>query len=104
MKNENLYKLICLINKVIELIKLPRTNTLWSGWDTPSEAIHEFTQLLEKLENNDKTAIAELKIIFAPTGSLQDLAISSGWSDKYADLASEFDQLYKNLIVECVCN
>jgi len=80
INKENLHKTICLIKEIIEIIQLPNTNTKFSEWDNPTQAINHFNQILE---NNDKKAIAELKIIFAPTGSLQDLAISSGWADKY---------------------
>lgn len=78
MNNKNLHDLICLIEEIIVILKSPHTNTTWTHWDTPDEAIINFNQILEKLKNNDKTPLKELEIIFLSTGSLQDLSISSG--------------------------
>ena len=96
MNNENIKKMFCLIQEVIEIIRLPSTNTLFSEWNTPADAINHLNQLLEKLKNNDKQAIFELKILFGPTGSLQDLSISSGWGYKFLYLANRFDKLIDN--------
>ncbi|WP_194814929.1 hypothetical protein [Nocardia sp. XZ_19_385] len=35
-----------------------------------------------------------LVVLFAPTGPLQDLSISSGWAERYLELAARFDQLF----------
>ena len=32
-------------------------------------------------------------ILFAPTGPIQEIAISNGWHDPYMKLAEEFDKL-----------
>jgi len=98
MNNKNLHDLISLIEEIIVILKSPYTDTTWTHWDTPAEALINFSQILEKLKNNDKTVLKELEIIFLPTGSLQDLSISSGWGDKYIDLSKKFDYLHSNLI------
>lgn len=33
----------------------------------------------------------KLKILYAPTGVLQDLSLSNGWGERFLDLAERFD-------------
>jgi hypothetical protein len=98
MNNKNIHKITSLIKEIIEIIQLPSTNTDFSEWDTPLDAVNHFNRILKELESDGgkTTAIAKLKIIFAPTGSLQDLAISSGWGNEYLDLAEKFDHLIED--------
>ncbi len=35
----------------------------------------------------------ELKLLFAPTGALQETAMDNGWSDEYLLLSEDFDGL-----------
>jgi hypothetical protein len=33
----------------------------------------------------------ELSVLFAPTGPVQEVSVSSGWGDEFLILANEFD-------------
>ena len=35
----------------------------------------------------------KLKNLFAPTGSIQEVAVSSGWVRRFNDVASRFDEV-----------
>jgi hypothetical protein len=65
---------------------------LYSGWDDARDAFAELGPLRHALDDGctDEAALATL---FAPTGALQELAISSGWADEYARLADRFDAI-----------
>ena len=39
----------------------------------------------------------ELTYLYAPTGAIQELAISNDWSEEFLDLASTVDNLVANL-------
>jgi hypothetical protein len=36
-----------------------------------------------------------LRLLFAPTGSIQEIAMANGWSDAYLKLSSVVDTLYE---------
>jgi len=57
--------------------------------ETVSELIDRMKLLIK---NND---INELKIIFSPTNSLQDIAIDNGWGDEYCNIAKSIDRFIK---------
>lgn len=35
----------------------------------------------------------ELKLLFAPTGALQETSISNGWAEEFLSLSAKFDDL-----------
>lgn len=35
----------------------------------------------------------ELKLLFAPTGDLQETSIANGWAEEYLSLSAKFDDL-----------
>jgi hypothetical protein len=39
----------------------------------------------------------KLRLLFAPTGSLQETSISNGWADKFLALSSRFDAALEEL-------
>jgi len=66
------------------------------GW--PDEEPGECTELLDKMIAHvitpDSGAPPQFSCIqFAPTGPIQEIAMSNGWHDAYIELASEFDRL-----------
>jgi hypothetical protein len=51
----------------------------------------------EMLEGGQLPDKRELDILFAPTGALQETAMSNGWSGDYLALSSQFDELIARL-------
>jgi hypothetical protein len=47
------------------------------------------------IEGRSEVNRDELKLVFAPTGALQDTAIANGWGDEYLSLAARFDTLIR---------
>ncbi|MHA2232471.1 MAG: hypothetical protein ACXAB4_08260, partial [Candidatus Hodarchaeales archaeon] len=62
-------------------------------YDSEEELILELRGHIEKLKVNETTTIAEIKLLFAPTSSLQDIAIHSGWGDDFLVISSKVDGL-----------
>jgi hypothetical protein len=66
------------------------------GW--PDEDPGECTEFIDKMIAHvtapDSSAPPQFSCIqFAPTGPIQEIAMSNGWHDAYIELASEFDRL-----------
>ncbi|THF82691.1 hypothetical protein [Cohnella fermenti] len=53
-------------------------------------------ELKDWVELGDNKVISELNILFAPTGSFQEISIASGWGEKFIELAALFDEITKN--------
>ena len=48
---------------------------------------------IESLGHDKELDRSELKLLFAPTGALQETSIDNGWADEYLLLAARFDGL-----------
>lgn len=97
----NFEKLEQIVIRARELVSLPDNDFTWSSWIDGPAALEELYQLLVRLRNRDLGAIATLGVIFAPTGPMQELAISSGWSSEFDQLAADFDSAASEN--PCVC-
>ncbi|WTW93172.1 hypothetical protein OG216_07165 [Streptomycetaceae bacterium NBC_01309] len=80
------------LGRVRELIALPGNDFGWSGWDDAAEALQEFDALVADIEAGGRPAA--MRLLFLPTGALQELSISSGWGEEYLELAARFDETY----------
>lgn len=75
-------------------------NSEKEGWpdESPSEAAATLDAMMAHLIAPDRVACPRFASIqFAPTGPLQEVAISNGWHDAYMALAEEFDHLQQEL-------
>jgi hypothetical protein len=87
----------------MSLIELLRRCRQWSQashdavWSSTSVA--EIVAILDRgiaaLQGGTELNRDELKLLFAPTGALQETAMDNGWSDEYLVLSAEFDRLIK---------
>jgi predicted aconitase len=50
-------------------------------------------QEINVLQNGFKADRDELKMLFAPTGPLQETAMANNWSNEYLELSKVFDEL-----------
>ena len=58
-----------------------------------SQIVEVLSREIESLERRTRPRCAELKLLFAPTGALQDTSIANGWAEEYLLLAARFDTL-----------
>jgi hypothetical protein len=52
---------------------------------------------IEALERGSNMNRDELRLLFAPTGALQETSIDNGWGDEYLLLSAQFDRLIGEL-------
>jgi phosphosulfolactate synthase (CoM biosynthesis protein A) len=48
-----------------------------------------------KIEKGNIKLLKKYKIMFAPTGTFQEIAMANDWHDDYMKLADDFDNLYE---------
>jgi hypothetical protein len=73
------------------LLALPDNEFLWSSWGNVTEALKEIDSLLRELEQGVLPKKDVLEILFAPTGPIQEVSMSSGWEEEFLALAARFD-------------
>jgi hypothetical protein len=80
-----------------QLLALPYNDLAWPHWASRDDALHQFDDLSRKIESGDTSRTKELELLFAPTGPIQQVSISSGWSEEFLTLAARSDPLIKKV-------
>lgn len=75
---------------LVQLRSRPQ-DTAWPSFDDESSLIGEVERLALLVEEDEPSAAEGMWLLFAPTGALQETALSSGWHDEYMALAQRFD-------------
>lgn len=86
--------------KILEIIKskiTQETDLLWTNYNSAAELIAEINIIDNLLWDKNKNGLQFLGHLFAPTGTLQEIAMQNDWIQEYLNLSSKFDTLYENL-------
>ncbi|CZF79622.1 MULTISPECIES: hypothetical protein [Grimontia] len=89
--------LVHILESVIELVKIPGNDFCWSYWENSDEAAREITKLLTMVKSYTLPERVEVSVLFAPTGPLQEVSLSSGWAKPFLKVAEKYDQVEKLL-------
>lgn len=74
-----------------ELVARPGNDFSWSSWEDADSALKEIDGMVAKLRQTQPPPLPQMQVIFAPTGPMQEVSLSSGWGDEFLHLASRFD-------------
>ena len=83
--------LIAVFEKTRLILANPENDYSWSPWQDANAALEKIDAILTELRSGtcrDRNALA---VLFAPTGPIQEVSVSSGWGNEFLALASEFD-------------
>jgi len=83
------------LHQTRELLARPGSDFSWSHWNNQEDALREIDSFARQFEVGDLSRRQELELLFAPTGSLQEVSMNSGWGEEYHMLAEKFDSLIK---------
>jgi hypothetical protein len=92
MSRADAQSLMNLMDELRLLVRRPGNNYHWSSWDGPDDALREL-DAIEKQLAGGAIPIRALRMLFAATGSLQELSVSSGWGSEFLRLAARFDAI-----------
>jgi hypothetical protein len=81
--------LLCILIETRRLLALPSNDFGWSAWDNAEDALAELDAFIRSLETEQLPSREDLELLFAPTGSLQDVSINSGWAQEYLSLSGK---------------
>ena|SRR4026208_1384372 len=85
-------KLITVLRQARVLLALESNDFSWSSWKDQNHAISEIDSIITSLENG---SLPEIGVLFAPTGPIQEVSLSSGWAQEFLELAERFDKEYE---------
>ncbi|MBN1316955.1 MAG: hypothetical protein JXA42_15855 [Anaerolineales bacterium] len=85
-------EIIRILDKVVDKQSLPHCDVVGSHYDSQTDAIADIKDHIERVKKSDCSRRQDFKLLFAPTGSLQEISIYNGWGDEFLDLANQFDK------------
>jgi len=86
-------KIIDLLTEINDFLKIHHIDFNWSGYRNIESLLAEINTYIISLNNLDHSSIKNINVLFAPTGPLQELSISNGWTDYYIDLSNRYDNI-----------
>lgn len=89
--------LILILEAAVELVSIPGNDFCWSYWADEFKAKAELQALIHSLKTGTLPERLNVAVLFAPTGPLQELGMSSGWAETYLKVASKFDEVERLL-------
>ena len=69
------------------LLVLDGNDFAWSRWDNATEALEDFDAVVAS------GSATELLDLLLPTGSLQEVSLSSGWGDEFVRIANDIESM-----------
>jgi hypothetical protein len=76
----------------IELLSLPDNDFAWSSWEDRDAAVAEIEGLLARIEAGETPERLSVAVLFAPTGPIQEVSVSSGWGEAFLKVAERYDR------------
>ena len=84
-------------NLEIDIRTSPEQEALDSRREGAEEATAEIKDLISLVKSDCLPERVNVSVLFAPTGPLQEVSLSSGWADPFLKLADKYDQVEKLL-------
>ena len=83
-----------LINTLEELLALVEQSkdSAWASMDKKM-VVGKLGKQIDKMRKGKAGNLIELRVLFAPTGPIQEISIDNGWGERFVELAGEFDKL-----------
>lgn len=85
--------LILVLEAAIELLSLPDNDFCWSRWDDAAQAKGELLGMINMLNAGALPEKMSVSVLFAPTGPLQEVSLSSGWGEAFLRVASRYEEV-----------
>ena len=73
------------------MLSRPGNDFVWSGWDGRDEALRELDEKIAAVLRGPLPDRLGLCVLFAPTGPIQEVSVSSGWGKEFLAVAARFD-------------
>lgn len=78
-----------LITDLLSILRTGEHDVTWTGYHTVEEAIAELERLHDRIGTGDAAARERLRFLCLPTGAIEEIAISSGWTGTWLELIQD---------------
>ena len=85
------HELASVLREARSLLALPGNDFAWSSWEDAGAALAEVDDLIAKLVIGRLPSRLTVSVLFAPTGPIQEVSLSSGLADEFLTLAARCD-------------
>jgi hypothetical protein len=82
--------LLAVLDDVRVLLARPDNDFSWSSFGDAEAALAELDELRSGVVAGNPDLLT-LRVLFAPTGPIQEVSLSSGWGDEFLAIAERFD-------------
>jgi len=100
----NLWRLIAVFEETRELLADPGNDFAWSAWAGREDALGELDGIISSLRCGVLPESLSMEVLYAPTGPIQEVSLSSGWGKAFLALAERFDRETEYLQKQVVQN
>ena len=94
---EAVRELVEILREARDLLALPGNDFTWSSWEDAPAALAELDRRITAIKGGELPAYPDLAALFAPTGPIQEVSLSSGWAHEFVAVASRFDAVAERL-------
>ncbi len=85
------------LRSAVELLSLPDNDFAWSAWKDKDAAVAEVEGVLALVEAGELPERLSVSVLFAPTGPIQEVSVSSGWGEAFQKVAERYDRAEQRL-------
>ena len=89
--NAKYQSLITVLREARAFLARPNNDFAWSSWEDAEAAFREIDWLISRIESGSLPQRLDLSVLFARTGPIQEVSVSSGWGQDFLRLADRFD-------------
>lgn len=88
------------VKKIIDILIIIKnkiddnTGLVGSRFETPQSLISYIDFKIQELQSGMYASFDNINILFAPTGTMQEISISNGWAEEFLQIAAQFDDAY----------
>jgi len=84
-------ELLVALREARALLALPNNDFAWSSWQDSGAALAELDRHIVAIESGQLPPRLDVAVLFAPTGPIQEVSLSSGWGQEFLAVAARFD-------------
>jgi hypothetical protein len=76
-------ELVEVLREARGLLALPGNDFTWSSWRDARTALESLDSKIAAIERGERPPRLDLVVLFAPTGPIQEVSVSSGWGSQF---------------------
>lgn len=73
------------------LLARPGNDFAWSSWEDAGAALLQVDSLIAAVQSGSLPPRLDVAVLFAPTGPMHEVSLSSGWAQEFLEVAARFD-------------